>query len=81
MCYWNLNSISALNFVELCHLKAYIELHNFDIICFSETHTDSNTPSDNDNLETSGYNLIGIDYSSNNKHGGTKIFKFAIYSS
>ena len=53
-------------------------LHNFDILFLSKTHLDSSTPSDDDSLEISGYNLIPLDHSSNNKRGGTRIFEFVI---
>ena len=33
ICHWNLNSISAHNYVKLFLLKAYIAIHKFDIIC------------------------------------------------
>ena len=37
ICQWNLNSISAHNFLKLSLLQAYITVHNSDIICLSET--------------------------------------------
>ena len=58
ICHWNLNSISAHNYIKLFLLKAYIAIHKFDIICLSETYLDSSTTSDDDNLAISGYNLI-----------------------
>ena len=42
ICHWNLNSISAYNFIKLSLLHAYICIHNFDILCLSETYLDSN---------------------------------------
>ena len=33
ICHWNLNSISAHNYVKLSLLRAYLAFHNFDIIC------------------------------------------------
>ena len=50
ICHWNLNSISAHNYIKLFLLKAYIAIHKFDIICLSETYLDSSTTSDDDNL-------------------------------
>ena len=44
-------------------------VHKFDIINLSETCLDSSTPFDDENLETSGYNLIRSDHPSNNKWG------------
>ena len=34
ICYWNLNSIPARNYIKLCLRKAYIAIHKFDIVCF-----------------------------------------------
>ena len=51
-------------------LKAYIAIHKFDVICISETYLDSSTPSNDSNLEISGYTLVRSDHSSNNKRGG-----------
>ena len=70
ICHWNLNSISAHNYIKLFFLRAYIAIHKFDIICLSETYLDSSTTSDDDNFAISGYNLIRSDHSSNNKRGG-----------
>ena len=74
LCHWNLNSISAHNYIKLFLLKAYIAIHKFDIICLSETYLDSSTSSDDDNLAISGYNLIRSDHPSNNKRGGVCIY-------
>ena len=43
--------------------KAYIAVHNFDIICLCETYIDS----DYNSLEPSGYNLKRPDHCSSNK--------------
>ena len=55
--HWNLNSISAHNFIKSSLLRVYISIDKIDIICLSETYLDSNISSDNDNLELPGYNL------------------------
>ena len=76
--HWNLNSISAHNCNKLIPLKANIAIHKFDIICLSETYLDSTITSDDNNLETSGYNLTGSNHSTNhpfnNKRGGVCIY-------
>ena len=41
-------------------LRAYLTIHKSDIVCLSETYHDSNTASDNDNREISGYNYDQI---------------------
>ena len=74
ICNWNLNSISAHNYIKFFLLKAYIAIHKFDIICLSETYLDSSTTSDDDNLAILGYNLIRSDHPSNNKGGGVCIY-------
>ena len=66
ICHWNLNSISAHNYVKVFLL--------FDIICISETYLDSSTPSDDSNLEISGYTLVCSDHHSNNKREGVCIY-------
>ena len=79
ICHWNLNSISAHNYIKLFLLKAYIAIHKFDIICLSETYLDSSTTSDDDNLAISGCNLIRSDHPSNNKRGGVYIYYKTFY--
>ena len=73
ICHWNLNSISAHNFIKLSLLRAYISINKIDIICLSETYLDSSISSDNDNLELPGYNLVRADNPTNTKRGGVCI--------
>ena len=74
ICHLNLNSISAHNYAKVFLFKAYIAVHKFDIICISETYLDSSTPSNDSNLEISGYTLVCSDNPSNNKRGGVCIY-------
>ena len=67
ICHWNLNNISAQNYGKVFLLKAYITIHKFDIICISEIDLDSSIPSDDNNLEISGYTLVRSDHPSNKK--------------
>ena len=46
-CHWNLNNISAHNFIKISLLRS---THNFDILYFSETYLDSSISSYNVNL-------------------------------
>ena len=55
-------------------LQAYIAIHKFDIIFISETYLDSSPPSDDKNLEISGYTLVHSDHPLNNKKGGVCIY-------
>ena len=65
VCHWNHKSIFAHNFAKIFVLKAYIAIHKFDIICLSETYLDSSIPTNNDNLDIDGYNLVHSDDPSN----------------
>ena len=73
ICHWNLNSISAYNFIKLTLLRAYISVNKIDITCLSQTYLDSSIPSDDDNLELPGYNLVRADNPTNTKRGGVCI--------
>ena len=72
ICHWNLNSICAHNFAKLSLLRAYVNVHKFDIICLSETYLDSSI--DDESLDISGYYLIRFDHPSNKKRGGICIY-------
>ena len=55
--HWNLNSISAHNFLKLSLIQVYITVHNFDVIYLSEAYLDSSILHGDDNLQIPGYNL------------------------
>ena len=61
-------------FTKVSLLSAYISVHKFDIICLSETYLNSEIPSDDKNLEISGYNLVREDHPSNSKRGGVCVY-------
>ena len=67
ICHWNLNSISAHNYMKLSLLRAYFSTHKFDVICLSETYHNSDTSTVDENLEIAGYTLIRADHPSNTK--------------
>ena len=69
ICHWNLNSISAHNIIKLSILRAYISIHNFDILCLSATYLDSTISSNDSNLIIPGYDLNRADHPSNVKRG------------
>ena len=58
ICHWDLNSITALNFAKVNLLQAYNSIHDFDMICLSESYLHSTVPSDNDNLYIRDYKLV-----------------------
>ena len=74
ICHWNLNSIIAQNYLKVSLLRAYISLHNFDVVCISETYLDSTTALDDENLHIAGYNLLRADHASNSKRGSVCVY-------
>ena len=78
ICHWNLNNISAHNYLKLSLLRAYLAFHNFDIICLSETYLNFSNSPDDGTLEISGYNLVRSDHLLNSKRGGVCIY-YKIY--
>ena len=55
-------------------MRAYISLHNFDLVCISETYLDSTTAANDENLAITGYNLLRADHASNSKRGGVCVY-------
>ena len=74
ICHWNLNSISAHNFIKLSLLRPYIAIHKFDVVCLSETYLNASIPNDDVSLDVPGYNLFRADHPSNTKRGGVCIY-------
>ena len=73
-CHWNLNSLTAHNFLKMLLLKAYDAMCKYEFICLSETYLDSLIPSDLVSLESEGYKLVRADHSNNVKRGGVFIY-------
>ena len=40
ICNWNLNTITVHKFIKISVLRAYVSIHNFNILCLSETFLD-----------------------------------------
>ena len=38
ICHWNLNSLTARNYLKVSQLQALNLVHKFDILCISEIH-------------------------------------------
>ena len=55
---FNINRLSAHNVAKLSSLKAFNSVHNFDIICLSESFLDSSFHSSNPDLDMNGYELV-----------------------
>ena len=74
ICHWNLNSISAHNFIKLSLLRPHIAIHKFDVVFLSETYLNGSISNDDGNLEFPSYNLFRADHPSNTKRGGVCIY-------
>ena len=74
ICHWNLNSLTAHNYLKVSLLRAYVAIKKFDVVCLSETYLESSNLSDDDNFYLPGYNLVRADHPSNTKKGGVCIY-------
>ena len=75
VCHWNLNGICTNDFVKVSLLEAYTAVHDFDVICLSETFLNSESSSDDERLELQGYApMIRSDHPSDEKRGGVCMF-------
>ena len=68
----NINSILAHN--KLTLLQAYKSIHQYDILCISETYLDSSISNDDSTLSLPGYNLAWSDHPDNVKRGGVLLY-------
>ena len=73
-CQWNLNSLTAHNYIKLSSLQAYNTIYKHHVICLSETYPDNSVPSDESDLNFPGYKLVRFDYQGNVKRGGVRIY-------
>ena len=73
-CHWNLNSLTAHNYLKVSLLRVYVAIKKFDVVCLSETYLDSSNLSDDDNFNLPGYNVVRADHPSNTKKGGAWIY-------
>ena len=70
ICHQNLNSISARMFAKVPFLSACISVHKSDTVSLCGTYLNSEFPSNDENLEIAGQNIVKKDHSSNIKGGG-----------
>ena len=61
-------------FTKVSVLSAYISVHKFGMICISETHLNSEIPSDEEKMEIPGYNLVREDHPSDSKRGEVCVY-------
>ena len=62
------------NCIKISISEAYITVHDFDIICVSETFLDSSYSNDDPKLSIQGYAILRSDHPSNTKRGGVCIY-------
>ena len=74
ICHWNLNSIISHSFIKASLLSAYNAVHNFYIICISESYLNSQILSNDDKLSIPGYNMFRADHPSDNLRGGVYVY-------
>ena len=66
---WNLNTLTAQNYLKVSQSQAFKLVYKLYITSISETHLDSLISKDDNVLSTEGYSLIMADYLSNTKRG------------
>ena len=72
ICHWNLNSLTAHNYLKVSQLQAFHLVYKF--LCISETHLDSSVSKDDNALSIEGYSIIQADHSRNTKKGDVCIY-------
>ena len=74
ICHWNLNRITSHDFLKVKLLTAYSVMYKFDIICISESYFNSDTSSNDNNLNIPSYNMSRADHPFGNQCGGVCIY-------
>ena len=73
-CHWNLNGITPHDSTKISLLQAYINQHDYDIICLTETFLNSSISIDDNRMTIDGQNLIRSDHPSDLKKDGVCIY-------
>ena len=71
-CTWNLNSISAHDFLRVSLLEAYNSVYNFDLIGIVETHLNSTV--DENKIGLNGYSFHKSNHPQDLKCGGVGLY-------
>ena len=71
-CTWNLNSISAYDFLRVSLKEAYNSVYSYDIIGIVETHLNSTV--DEDRLALDGYTFVKNNHPQNVKRAGVRLY-------
>ena len=73
ICHWNLNSTTSHSFIKVSLLSAYNAVHNFDIICISESYLNYQIFSNDGKLSIPGC-MYRADHPSDNRRGGVCVY-------
>ena len=71
-CCWNLNSISAYDFLRVSLIEAYNSVYDYDLIGIVETHLDSTA--DENKLALNGYTFVKSNHPRDVKRGGVGLY-------
>ena len=74
VCHWNLNSVWVDDFSKITQLSAFLNVHNFDIVCLGETFLTSHIMDDDPRLAIEGYEILRSDHPSDSRRGGVCVF-------
>ena len=74
ICHWNLNSVWPEDFIKIDQLSAFLNTHNFDIVCLGETFLNSEIRDDDERLAIENYDIFRCDHPSDSKRGGVCIY-------
>ena len=69
---WNLNSLTAHNFLRIDLLQTYLHAHNCDLAFISESHLDDSI--DLSKVQINGYSFIHRNHPGNVKRGGVALY-------
>ena len=68
------NQHHCTQFCKIDLLQAYNTIHQYGMICLSESYIKTSVSSDKDNLNINSYKLIRADHPGNAKRGGVCLF-------
>ena len=71
-CCWNLNSLTAYNYLRLSLIEAYNSVYDYDLIGAFETHLDSSA--EEEKLILNGYSFIRQNHPQDIKRGGVGLY-------
>ena len=74
VCHWNLNSIWVEDFSKLSQISTFLNIHQFDIFCLTETFLDSSISSEDPRLAIERYKRFRCDHRSNLRSGGVCLY-------